>query len=189
MIAVAAAIPSVVERRQARRLAVWNAAVWAIGNGLAGTTLITYLAKEIGAARLGLSIGLILAAPQVVGLLRLGAPAMIDRLAGRKPFCIGMFFIERLDAVGIAVGLLAGPAAVTAMVAGRARPAVVPLPRAAISGRRRAVVVAGRRGADADTRAILWPARTVERGRHGRRRHCRRRVRLGPCAVVSRRFP
>ena len=83
-------------RRRARRLAVWNAAVWSIGNGLASTTLIIYLARELHAERLGLGIGLIVAAPQIAGLLRLGAPAMIDRLGNRKRFCIGTFLLGAL---------------------------------------------------------------------------------------------
>ena len=86
--------PTILQRRRARRLAVWNGAVWAIGNGLASTTLVMYLAKELGAEQLGLGIGLILAAPHVVGVLRLGAPAMIDRLANRKRFCIAAFLLS-----------------------------------------------------------------------------------------------
>lgn len=78
--------------RRARRLAVWNAAVWAIGNGLASTTLVIYLAKELHAGWLGLGISLMVAAPQMAGLLRLGAPALIARMGGRKPFCIATFF-------------------------------------------------------------------------------------------------
>ena len=82
--------------RRARRLAVWNAAVWAIGNGLASTTLVIYLARELHAERLGLGISFIVAAPQIAGLLRLGAPAMIDRLGDRKRFCIAAFFFGAL---------------------------------------------------------------------------------------------
>jgi MFS family permease len=84
---------SVSQRRRARRLAVWNGAVWAIGNGLASTTLVIYLAKELHAERLGLGISLIVAAPQIAGLLRLGAPALIDRLGNRKHFCIATFLL------------------------------------------------------------------------------------------------
>jgi len=75
-------------RRRARRLAYWNGAVWAIGNGLASTTLVVYLALDLGAGRIGLGIALILAARHVVGLLRLGAPALIGRLVERKRFCL-----------------------------------------------------------------------------------------------------
>jgi MFS family permease len=84
----------VFQRRRARRLAVWNGAVWAIGNGLASTTLVIYLARELHAQRLGLGISLIVAAPQIAGLLRLGAPALIDRLGDRKRFCIAMFLLR-----------------------------------------------------------------------------------------------
>ncbi len=90
------AMPPIVERRRGRRLAVWNGAIWAVGNGLAGTTLIVYLARELHAERFGLGIGLIAAAPHVVGLLRLGAPAMIGRLANRKRFCLTTFLLSAL---------------------------------------------------------------------------------------------
>jgi MFS family permease len=83
---------SVSERRRSRRLAVWNGAAWAIGNGLASTTLVVYLARELHAEQLGLGIGLLVAAPQIVGLLRVGAPAVIDRWGGRKRFCLATFF-------------------------------------------------------------------------------------------------
>ena len=84
------------QRRRARRLAIWNGAIWAIGNGLASTTLVIYLAKQLHAGRLGLGISLIVAAPHVVGLLRLGAPALIERLGDRKRFCIATFLLGAL---------------------------------------------------------------------------------------------
>jgi len=86
---------TIVQRRRARRLAVWNGAVWSIGNGLVSTTLIVYWAKELHAEWIGLGIGLVSAAPQIVGLLRLGAPAMIARLADRKRFCIASYLLCR----------------------------------------------------------------------------------------------
>ncbi len=82
------------QRRRGRRLAYWNGAVWAIGNGLASTTLVIYLALELGAGKIGLGIALILAARHVVGLLRLGAPAIIGRLVDRKRFCLGAFLLS-----------------------------------------------------------------------------------------------
>jgi len=87
---------TVFQRRRARRLAYWNGAVWAIGNGLAGTTLVVYLALDLGAGRIGLGIALILAARHVVGLLRLGAPALIGRLVDRKRFCLVAFLAGTL---------------------------------------------------------------------------------------------
>lgn len=104
---------TILHRRKARRLAVWNGAVWAIGNGLVSTTLIIYWAKELHATWIGLGIGLIGAAPQIVGLLRLGAPAMIARLADRKRFCIMAFLLSILPLAGIPFlgkpGLLPSP--------------------------------------------------------------------------------
>ena len=86
--------PIIRQRHRARRLAYWNGTVWAIGNGLVSTTLIVYLAQELGAARGGLAIALIIAAPQLIGVLRLAAPIMIGRLSGRKPFCLVTFLFS-----------------------------------------------------------------------------------------------
>ena len=77
-------------------MAIWNGGIWAVGNGLASTTLVIYLAKQLQAERLGLGISLIVAAPHVAGLLRLGAPAMIRRLGNRKWFCIAAFLLRAL---------------------------------------------------------------------------------------------
>jgi MFS family permease len=104
---------AVVARRRARRLAYWNGAIWAIGNGLASSTLVIYLALELGAGQIGLGISLILAARQVVGVLRLGAPAMIGRLLDRKRFCVGTYLISALVLLGLpwvaAPGVLPSP--------------------------------------------------------------------------------
>ncbi|MCC6126271.1 MAG: MFS transporter [Pirellulales bacterium] len=81
-------------RRRARRLAYWNALLWSIGNGLSGSTLVIYLAMELRAERIGLSIGLILAARHFIGVLRLGTPAMLDRRRDRKRFCTITFALS-----------------------------------------------------------------------------------------------
>jgi hypothetical protein len=91
----------VAARRRARRLAYWNGAVWAIGNGLASDTLVIYLAQELGAARIGLGIGLILATRHVLGLLRLGAPMLIGRLVDRKRFCLAAYLASALVLLGL----------------------------------------------------------------------------------------
>jgi predicted MFS family arabinose efflux permease len=52
---------------------------------------VVYLAQELGAKKIGLGIGLILAARHVVGLLRLGAPVVIGRLIDRKRFCLAAY--------------------------------------------------------------------------------------------------
>jgi MFS family permease len=72
--------------RRAMRLANANAALWAVGNGLVSTLLVIYLAAELGAA--GLAVSLILAAPRFAGVLRLGVPALIARLRARKAVCL-----------------------------------------------------------------------------------------------------
>ncbi len=88
------------ERRRARRLAIWNGAIWALGNGLASTTLIVYLARELHSERLGLGIGLILAAPQLVGLLRVATPALIQNQS-RKTFCLASFLLSAICLAGL----------------------------------------------------------------------------------------
>lgn len=70
-------------------LANANAALWAIGNGLISTLLVIYLAADLGAK--GLAVSLILAAPRFAGVLRLGVPALIALLHARKTVCIAAY--------------------------------------------------------------------------------------------------
>ena len=98
----------VVARRRARRLAYQNGGIWAIGNGLASTMLVLYLAMEYDVPGVGLSISLILAAPRIVGLLRLVAPALIGRLASRKGFCVGGFLLSALVLFGLPAAVMPG---------------------------------------------------------------------------------
>ena len=167
-------------RRRARKLAIWNAGVWAIGNGLASTTLVIYLAKELQAQRLGLGISLMVAAPQIAGLLRLGAPALMDRLGDRKRFCVATFLAGALLIARAAVGVYTQPTAIARLVARGAGFPLVPLSLAPVFGHDRALVMAGRRGGGADSRAFSGAARTVARGRAGGRGDCRRMVRPVP---------
>jgi len=83
-------------RRRARRLAYGNAAVWALGNGLANSWLLLWLAMDLGAWHIGLGLSFIRAAPQLAGLLRLGVPALIGRLASRKAFCLTAYLTSTL---------------------------------------------------------------------------------------------
>ena len=78
--------------RRAIRLAHLNAFAWSLGNGLATTTLVTYLAAEYGAK--GLFVSLILAAPTVIGLLRQAAPQLIFRFGSRKEFCLAAYTLS-----------------------------------------------------------------------------------------------
>jgi len=102
-------------RRRARRLAYWNGGIWAVGNGLASTTLVVYLALDLDAKGIGLGIGMILAARHVVGLLRLGAPAMIGRLVDRKRFCLASFLLGTL--LLLALPMVAAPGRLPSAVA------------------------------------------------------------------------
>lgn len=74
------------ETRLALRCASANGFLWAIGNGLATTSLVIYLALQLGAN--DLHISLILAAAPLVGLLRQFAPLIVGRVIARKTFCI-----------------------------------------------------------------------------------------------------
>lgn len=95
--------PTVCQRRRARRLAYWNGGAWAMGNGLASTTLVLYLAMELDVPGIGLAISLILAAPRLAGLLRLAAPALIARMGSRKWFCLGAYLLSALVLSGLPV--------------------------------------------------------------------------------------
>lgn len=73
-------------RRRALCRAHQSAALWSLGNGLTTGALVNYLALDLGAQ--GRHLSLILAMPAAVGLLRLAAPAVIERLGGVKRACL-----------------------------------------------------------------------------------------------------
>jgi len=79
-----AILPS--ERRRALRLGLWQGAIWAIGNALTTGSLISYLARDLGAQ--GLALSLVLAAPNLGGVLRLCAPALLDRAGTARRACL-----------------------------------------------------------------------------------------------------
>ena len=81
------------------RLANANAALWAIGNGLISTLLVIYLASDLGAS--GLSLSLILAAPRFAGLLRLGVPALMARVLRQESVCIAAYVISSIVLCGV----------------------------------------------------------------------------------------
>jgi MFS family permease len=83
----------------AMRLANANAAIWAIGNGLISTLLVIYLASDLGAS--GLSLSLILAAPRFARLLRLGVPALMARVRARKAVCIAAYVLSSIVLCGV----------------------------------------------------------------------------------------
>ena len=78
------------------------------GNGLVSTTLIVYLAQELGASKVGLGISLILAAPRIAGLLRMAAPALIEWCGDRKRFCLGAYAASAVVLAGLPWAALPG---------------------------------------------------------------------------------
>jgi MFS family permease len=111
---------SAVDRR-AMRLVYWNGAIWALGSGLASGPLVQYLAMEHDVAGIGVSIAVILAAPHLIGVLRLAVPGLLTRIAGRKPFCVAMHVLSGLAlltlAAAVAPGRLGSPPATLALTA------------------------------------------------------------------------
>ena len=95
---------------QRRRSLTWghvNAALWAAGTALTSGTIVLYLARDLGAT--GLSVSLMLAAPNVAGLLRLGAPAVIYWSGTARRCCLQMYLASYLLVLGLPVVALAGP--------------------------------------------------------------------------------
>lgn len=102
----------VAARRRALWLACANAGLWAFGNGLVGSALVVYLALEYGAR--GLAVSLILASPRLIGVLRLAAPLLLDRVGNRRIFCTACYTMSTAALAVLPVvsapGLLARPA-------------------------------------------------------------------------------
>jgi MFS family permease len=101
-------LPPIHARHHFRQAACYNGLLWALGNGLASTTLIYYLAMELCAARfdfdkarLGLVVALILAAPKIAGLLRWATPWLLDWARSRKWFCFFCYLLAPLFLVGV----------------------------------------------------------------------------------------
>lgn len=93
------------ERRRAMRLAYANGGLWSIGNGMVGTSLISYLAQELGAA--GLAVGFILAAPRLIGVFRMLTPHLMAWVGHRQKFCLLMYAASNF--VLLALPMLAAP--------------------------------------------------------------------------------
>lgn len=81
------------QRHAGRRLAYLNGGIWALGNGLAGTLLVIHFAYELNVEQIGMGVSFILAAPQMIGVLRLLTPLVSGRLVNRKHFCVYTFLI------------------------------------------------------------------------------------------------
>lgn len=81
--------PAASPLRLSLKLAYANGALWGVGSGVASVSLIAYFARELHAG--GTAIAWILAAPSLAGLLRLGTPWWLHRVASRRRFCVAMF--------------------------------------------------------------------------------------------------
>jgi MFS family permease len=94
-------------RRRALAEGHVNAALWAIGNSLTTGPLIYYLASDLGAQ--GLALGLVLAVPNLAGVLRLAAPAVIYRAGTARRACLAISTASYLLIVGLPVIVSAVP--------------------------------------------------------------------------------
>jgi MFS family permease len=108
------------ERRRALALGQVNAGLWAIGNALTTGSLVSYLARDLGAQ--GLALGLVLAIPNLAGVLRLVAPAVIYRAGTARRACLGVslasyLLIVGLPAIAVLAPAISRSAAVAAMIA------------------------------------------------------------------------
>jgi hypothetical protein len=88
-------------RRQSIVCAYFNGGLWGLGSGLTGTTLLFYLASSYGAK--GMALSWLLAAPALVGVLRLFTPLWLDRVGSRHIFCTRMFAVSALVLLGLPV--------------------------------------------------------------------------------------
>lgn len=100
--------------RQAMHLANANALLWAVGNGLVATTLVIYLAAELGAE--GIVVSCILAAPRFAGLLRLATPLVVRNGDQRKRICIRGYLAS--SAILFVLPMLATPFGATSPTSG-----------------------------------------------------------------------
>ncbi|MCC9606809.1 MFS transporter [Blastopirellula sp. JC732] len=78
------------DRRRAISAASANATIWALGNGIISTALVTFLAYELGASVA--QVAWILAAPQLAGVLRWFGPQILSRFRGHKLPCLSFYF-------------------------------------------------------------------------------------------------
>ena len=81
-------------RRAARDAFCRNAFLWGVGNSFVNSTFVIYFLTALvpnanDSAALGTAIAWTVAAPRLIGLLRLLTPAAIGWVGGRKRLCVG----------------------------------------------------------------------------------------------------
>ena len=79
-------------RRAACLHTYFNAFLWGLGSSLASAHLLRYLVRDLclgqPSSQVYATVAWIIAAPRLIGVLRLFAPALIKRMGHRKKFCI-----------------------------------------------------------------------------------------------------
>ncbi len=93
--------PSIRKRSYGRKMFCWNAFFWGLGNGLISTSLVVYIVRSLSwnamdSAKIGLAISWIIAAPRLIGLLRIFTPSLIDWTGSRKAICLTGYFLSPL---------------------------------------------------------------------------------------------
>ncbi|TWT38398.1 MFS transporter [Blastopirellula retiformator] len=78
------------DRRRAIAAASANATIWAFGNGVISTSLVTYLAFDLGATNA--QVAWIIAAPQLAGVLRWFSPRILANFRGHKLPCLAFYW-------------------------------------------------------------------------------------------------
>ncbi|MBQ7814461.1 MAG: hypothetical protein IJ387_08240, partial [Thermoguttaceae bacterium] len=96
-------------RRAARDAFCRNAFLWGVGNSFVNSTFVIYFLKALvpnasASAALGTAIAWTVAAPRVIGLLRLLTPAAIGWAGGRKRLCVGCAFLAPLILLALPLG-------------------------------------------------------------------------------------
>lgn len=96
-------------RRVARDAFCRNAFLWGVGNSFINSTFVIYFLKALvpsasASAALGTAIAWTVAAPRLIGLLRLLTPAAIGWVGGRKRLCVGCAFFAPLILLALPLG-------------------------------------------------------------------------------------
>ncbi|MBQ2790862.1 MAG: hypothetical protein IJE97_14595 [Thermoguttaceae bacterium] len=96
-------------RRAARDAFCRNAFLWGVGNSFVNSTFVVYFLKALvpnasDSAALGTAIAWTVAAPRLIGLLRLLTPAAIGWAGGRKRLCVSCALLAPLILLALPLG-------------------------------------------------------------------------------------
>lgn len=94
-------------RRRGRQGFCRNAFFWGLGNGLVSTSLVIYIVRALNhSAGIGLAITWIIAAPRLIGVLRILTPCLIDWIGSRRRICLIGSILSPLILLILPIGLL-----------------------------------------------------------------------------------